>query len=327
MTPSPTSIEEEALEWLIRQKDAETADWPGFESWMAGDPAREAAYWQLATADARLGETLAAEPRAAETPSANVVPIRPPARRFRITAPLGALAASVLVAFLGFGIASWSPWFHPAQTYAIETAAGTTRNLTLPDGTGIALNGATRLLLDRNAPRTVRIERGEARFTVVHDAARPFAVQIGDATIRDVGTSFDVIRDAAGVRVAVAEGMVRFEGEGLTRDLRAGDTIVLPTGDGPARIGHMDPADVAAWEQRRLVYDGAPLAIVATDLSRITGEPITVAPSLADRRFSGGIQLDAKDAIALQRAAAIMDVKAIRKDGGWMLEAGTPPAR
>lgn len=323
MTDAVDRNEEEALGWVIRLKTADAADWEAFAAWTAADPARADAYWRLAAADAELGEALAAQPDSQR--EAPVVPF--PARR-RLAAPSGwwALAASILIALLGYGTMTRLSWFRTAQPYAIETAAGQTRDLVLADGTRIALNGSTRLLLDRADPRLVRIERGEALFSVAHDASHPFAVQAGEARLQDLGTRFNVVVDGTGLRVAVAEGAVRFSQAGTTRDLQAGDALSV-TPDQHAMAAHVEPADVASWTQRRLVYDGASLARVSADLSRSTGIAITVTPAIAARPFSGSIRLGADGGDTIARAAEIMDVRAIREGSGWMFADAASPTR
>ncbi len=50
--------------------------------------------------------------------------------------------------------------------------------------------------------------RGEALFTVVHEANRPFEVVAGGERIRDLGTRFNVYAEPGRVVVAVLEGQV-----------------------------------------------------------------------------------------------------------------------
>ncbi len=321
MTIPSGTIEQEAFDWLVRQNDADTADWSGLESWMAGDPARAEAYWRLAAADADMVEALAITPR----PVALDAPAVPAVRRRSVLAPAWGIAAAFAVIGLTYWAAEHAPWRRTPSSYAIETAVGSTRMLSLPDGTRIAMNGDTRLLLDRSAPRSLRVERGEASFTVVHDPKVPFTVNVGNATVSDIGTSFDVIRDAGGVRIAVAHGAVRYDGGGVSRELDAGDTLdVSATGD-TAQVGRMDPADVAAWRQQRLVYDRARFAVVAADLARATGQTVSVAPSVAGRRFSGSILLGQDRGDAVVRAAEIMGIGAERTRAGWLLTTGSAP--
>ena len=79
----------------------------------------------------------------------------------------------------------------------------------LADGSAVHLNAATALAVryDRDE-RVVRIESGQALFTVAHDDRRRFRVVAGQTEIVAVGTRFDVRRDGERTEVAVVEGQV-----------------------------------------------------------------------------------------------------------------------
>lgn len=311
-----TTIEQEALGWVIRLQHADADDWSEFEAWLECDPERAEIYWRLAAADADVADALAAP-----LPPAKVIPFEgAPRSRWRMPSLILPLAASVAMVVGGYWALRPAPAPHGPQLYAVETLPGELREIALADGTKIALNGATRIELDRASPRSVQLVRGQARFDVVHDARAPFVVAAGDATIRDVGTVFDLVRDPSGLRVAVAMGAVLYEEKAGSHRLNAGDSLVRRA-DGQVSLARIDPADVAAWREHRLIYDRAPFAMVAADLARSTGVSVTVDPAIGGRRFSGGIRLRPDDADTVARAAAMMGVTA-RKDGtGWRLAA------
>ena len=50
MTDWTREMEEEAIAWLIRQRDPSFDDWETFEAWLAADAARARAYAELAAA-------------------------------------------------------------------------------------------------------------------------------------------------------------------------------------------------------------------------------------------------------------------------------------
>jgi ferric-dicitrate binding protein FerR (iron transport regulator) len=83
----------------------------------------------------------------------------------------------------------------------------------LTDGTEVRLNVDSRLVLPNGEfsedRRQVRLE-GEAYFDVARDTSRPFQVRAGDASIRVLGTAFNVeaYPDDIETRVAVEEGGV-----------------------------------------------------------------------------------------------------------------------
>lgn len=311
MTDVSEALEQEALGWVIRLRHADAEDWAAFDAWLAGDGARADAYWRLAAADADVAEALARP-----LPVAKVIPLAAARPRRRLLPILLPIAASIAIV-----IGLWwtlAPGAGPQGGYVLETRPGDLREAALPDGTRVALNGGTRLELDRADPRKIRLARGEARFEVVHKPGDPFVVSAGDARLHDIGTVFDVTRDGAMVRVAVAEGAVLYEEKAASHRLGAGDSLVRDAA-GAIRLARMDPADVASWRARRLVYDRAPFALVAADLARATGMPVALDPALAGRRFSGGLRLDTAPDATIARAAALMGVRARRGGDGWRL--------
>ena len=99
-----------------------------------------------------------------------------------------ALGASALAACAGiFWIQHLVGW----TDYG--TATSEQRTFVLADGSVIELNTQSRVSVRLTAKaREVRLIEGEALFRVHHDAARPFRVYAGSATIEDVGTQFNV---------------------------------------------------------------------------------------------------------------------------------------
>lgn len=292
-------IDMAALDWAVRTGDPAFDDWEGLQAWLESDPAHAPRY-QAMMADV--------DDMAAIVPPSVPVPVAAPYRWRRWAG--GAVAASVaLVA--GFAAIEMRP-----QPYALETRAGETRTVHLADGSVVAMGGGTRLLLDRRAVRHVGLDRGEAMFTVHHDDSDPFEVAVGGERLVDVGTAFDVARDAAETRVAVSEGAVDFNpGPGVVR-LVAGQGLVSTAGH--VRVTRVEPADVGAWRAGRLVYDGVPLETVAADLSRTLGMTIAVEPAIAQRPIratlsTGGL---ARDPALL---GPLLDVAMRRSGDRWVL--------
>jgi ferric-dicitrate binding protein FerR (iron transport regulator) len=104
------------------------------------------------------------------------------------------------------------------STYA--TGKGELATITLPDGSTIVLNVASRLQVPTNyaaGNRTVYLA-GEALFTVSHRRGAPFTVIAGPSTTRVLGTSFLVRHYATdtAATVAVRDGKVAVQSTVLT---------------------------------------------------------------------------------------------------------------
>jgi len=87
----------------------------------------------------------------------------------------------------------------------------------LRDGSEVALAPRAQMRVRSNRPKVVEpeLQGGQARFDVRHDTTRRFAIRIGEAEVRVLGTRFDLERqeraDSTFVRVSVQEGVVEVE--------------------------------------------------------------------------------------------------------------------
>jgi transmembrane sensor len=320
MFESRSEIEEQAVEWVIRTRDPAFAGWEEFTEWLERNPNHSRVYNELVAADAELADALLDSPRPAPRPIA--VPERHgllhPSRRGFV----GWAIAASLVAVVGY-----STLMPGSSTYPVETAAGARRTVTLADGSRIDLNGATRLVLDRENPRLAKLERGEALFTVVHDEARPFVVEAGDATLLDAGTVFNVVRTPQALEVAVSEGEVVYNPEAEKVRLRPGRALRSVDGEARVWVGEALPQSIGSWRNNELVYSSAPLATLAADLSRNLGVSVSVDGPLAARPFSGVIRLEGDRGQIVPQAAAVAGAQARRTDQGWLLTARTDASR
>jgi len=307
MTASTTEIEREALNWLVRVNDPAFAAWDDWERWLAADARHAEAYWRLAAREADVVEALTSAPRRAAAPIA---------KRRRVVVPRRAMAAAaVAVAAIGIG---WFAWTERPQPWSIETAPGELRTVTLADGSRVSLAGSTRLSLDRGEPREAVLDRGRALFEVVHDARRPFRVAVGDAALTDLGTTFDVTRLQEGVRVAVSEGVVRVDQQGASETVEAGEGVIAGPGGMERRAFAVE--SVAGWRDGRLSYTNETLAVVAQDLERALDRPVRAAPSVAGRRFSGSLSVQAPPQALRTRLARLLGVSIVEDGEAWRLE-------
>jgi len=193
---------------------------------------------------------------------------------------------AVLMAALVAGL--W--WADPAwRTEEIRTATGEQARWTLRDGSTIALNIASVLRVEtRLRTRSFVLEQGEAAFHAAH-GWRPFIVQAGAATVRDIGTVFNVRRVGGGANVTVIEGSVEVSAPGRPPQRLTAGQALDAAGTGPAQPVRQSPPGVAvAWQQGRLVFDGTPLADALAEIQRYRAAPIVLADARAGRlRLSG----------------------------------------
>ncbi|WP_260928082.1 FecR family protein [Novosphingobium sp. 9] len=224
-----------------------------------------------------------------------------------------ALAASVALVLAG----GWAFRSHSTGDYTIRTAAGESRSFALGDGTRIMLNGSTEIALNRDDPRQAALLSGEAQFTVHHDPVHPFTLIVGDRTLEDVGTVFNVRTSGTAMQVEVAQGAVRYEAGETRVRLDAGDT--LSAKDDGIVTGHRATAEIGGWTRGRLVYHDRPLIEVAADITRSRGMAIELAPDLAAQPFTGVIQLDGDDATLQKRLESLLGLKVTSTADGWTI--------
>ena len=306
-------LQDQAIAWHLAVERNDFADWEGFTAWLEADPRHNAAYEAVADDDAalaRLADLAPAQPYRSDRQAANDEGEFPPVRR---RGRWAALAATVALVAAG----GWITYGRVDGRYTVTTPPGETRTLALADGTRIALNGATQLVLDKHDPRFAELKSGEAKFSVRHDAADPFELTVADQRIVDVGTVFNVQKTPRAVRVEVAEGAVRYEDGQVRLRLNAGDTLQA-SGDSIVEAARPVEA-IGTWTQGRLVYRDQPLVEVVADLSRARGLPIELGPSLAHQTFTGVIQLDGDAETVRKRLAQLLGLKVSDTSDGWSI--------
>ena len=309
MQTDTAAVKARAIDWVIRQRDPDFADWDGFAAWLAEDAAHADAYDAIASLDADLD----ALPR---TPAASVVihneaPRRRPSRRAWFG---GAIAAALVAAITLPNLGLF------ADPNRIETEAGEHRTLTLADGSKIEINGGSVVALDEDRPRFARLESGEAMFHVVHREGDPFVVEAGGSRIVDLGTAFNVVRRNRETSVAVSEGIVVYNPQRDNVRMLAGEGIEARDGDAaPPKIRPIDTASVGGWRSGLLVYADTPLSVVAEDLQRTAGMTVTVSPDAAQIPFRGALIVGDDPDRTMADLAALSGTRAEKRDGGWVL--------
>lgn len=298
------AIDDQALAWVLRVRDADFEDWDAFEAWLGATEAHAEAYHRLALEDLALDDLL---PALAPAPA----PERRTLRRWAWPA-IGAAVAAMLVGVVSVRMQDTAP-----ELYQVATKAGERRAVTLAGGTTILLNGQSTLVLDRKDSRFAELKQGEALFTVTHDAAHPFAVQVGQDRLLDIGTRFDVVQTKSEMRVAVAEGAVVYNPATQKLMLGKGDMLRVAGSGALAVRSRVAPDQVGAWREDRFVYAGEPLARVAEDLSRYAGMQVEVSPDLAAQPFRGVISI--ADPARLEELGPLFRARVQRRGDGWLI--------
>jgi transmembrane sensor len=315
-------ILEEASLWFVtlRSPDFTPTVAREFHDWLKRSPEHIRAYLEIAAvyadipAQAHTPADLIASARASADQnviSLNLDPLtanNPSKKAGRRVGARMMLAASVLMC-IGLGA-----WLH-LQRNTYDTGIGEQRSITLADGSIVELNAHSKVRIAfHDRQRDVELLEGQALFRVAKDHARPFVVHAGTASVRAVGTQFDVNRKRQGTTVTVLEGRVAVastafasrEGAATRRvadavpastDLlskKIGE-ILLVSGEQmtvtPTEASKSDAPNLAAataWTQHLLIFDGTALHDVLEEFSRHTARRITIdSPELAALKISG----------------------------------------
>ena len=278
------AIDDAAATWVARRDRGLTpAQQDEFFQWLAADPrhgerlASHQSGWNQLARLALWRPEHAAEPNPdVLAPAARLA--RRPMAMWRWTVP-ATLAAATLIGVL-------LVTQHPAPAPTILAPADFVyRQQVLDDGTLVELNrGAHIAVAFVAAERRVRLEHGEALFTVAKNPARPFVVEAAGVTVRAVGTAFNVRLGDAGVDVLVTEGRVQLERPAAPLAeppfLAAGQRVTIPFAGPPppAAAASRDEIDRALiWQPRLLEFVSTPLAEVAAEFNRRNRVQLVIA--------------------------------------------------
>lgn len=331
-------ITEQAVSWYIEQQEPlSERQRVAFLNWLRASPRHVAEYFAVAQMHGDFKAAAALKTITAEQlvehagrdnpvvmfplmgPAMRKEPVRHRGRAGRLVAGMAALAA-VAVAWMAVGY-----WRHGQLEQSYAAGAVAVRSVSLPDGTLVQLDhdSAVNVHFDRRL-RRIDVVRGNALFDVGKDP-RPLFVDVGGHVLQDIGTVFDVKRDASGDTLTVISGRVRVlnatgaslkdldtsQLDGIAvADLTAGQQISL----GATRVGLKQPAQIAratAWLPSEIRFQHESIGTVARRFNAYTSKPLVIEnEAIAQERISGIFHADNPQAFAAY-LATLPDVRVI----------------
>lgn len=207
-------------------------------------------------------------------------------------------------------------WQQPVFEADYRTGVAEVRQITLPDGSHLAINAQSALHVSLyRQQRHVALQQGEVHFSVSPDPQRPFLVDTQAGQIEVVGTIFTVSQRELRMSLNVEQGHVRFHqaesarehlahtGQPMAYDLLARDQLVSQAG--VIQLDQVDAADASAWRSGWLVFNNMPLADALPLINVFRVQPLTIADTrTAQLRLSGRFR--AQDQQALERALPVI---------------------
>lgn len=174
----------------------------------------------------------------------------------------------------------------------------------------VELSDGSRIFLNRNSELTYRKDfgkrkrnvrlKGEAFFEIAADESRPFTIDAGTATVKVVGTSFNVItsNSNAEVEVFVKSGKVLLSGSDNTRAIELDPGFVGRIDAAKAEKKVNNDLNYLSWNTGLLVYNGQTLDVVFKDLKRVYNMDIIAEDtSILENKWTSPIDNQSQETI------------------------------
>lgn len=299
-----TTPEDRAAAWAARLEVSALTREEAWElqTWLDQDPAHESLLGQFILLQQAVQAELPAMDQLGLLPREPAR--RPASRRWRAWG--GGLAAAAALALAAL-------WFVRLPREMV-TPAGQRQEVTLGDGSHVALNARTTLAVSLHGDRRrVRLDQGEAYFEVAKDPARPFFVETPAGTVRVTGTRFNVRADSAEtLEVTVLEGSVAVLAGGADRALAVNDQLDFNgVAAGVRRLEATAASEVIAWREGRVICESVPLRVVLGRYARYHGIPIEVDAAVETLPVGGIFNLDDLDGF-LRDVRSMLPVHVLR---------------
>lgn len=186
------------------------------------------------------------------------------------------------------------------QTITTKTQVAQVQIIDLPDGSRVTLNAASKLSYSKTFGTSDRMLslKGEAFFEVTKNKSLPFIIDAQGASIKVVGTRFNVkaYKNTDEVKVSVLEGIVQlFESEqpNKTTTLTAGETgFYLKKKKAIKKMARVAPNEIS-WKTQKIIFENTSLTEVAEVLSSTFHVTFEVTPAVAECTIT--VQFDQKD--------------------------------
>jgi transmembrane sensor len=198
--------------------------------------------------------------------------------------------------------------------------------LLLADGSKIYLNRDSKLTYPKEFGRNNRKVslRGEAFFDIAPDASRPFIIDAGKASVRVLGTSFNVMTDNGHneVEVYVSSGKVMLSSTDGSRSVTLEPEYVGKVSEAASSQALNTNVNYLSWHTELLVYDGERLEVVFEDLKRTFNIEIRAGdPAINDFRLTSPFEHQPQDTI-IKLICTTFNLRSVREEDAYMLYPG-----
>jgi len=174
----------------------------------------------------------------------------------------------------------------------------------LPDGSKAILDAASSIkypVVFTGTERRVTIT-GQVYFEVLHDAAKPFRVDVKGQTIEDIGTHFNVnaYDDEPVIKTTLIEGSVKITRGQYITAIKPGQQAVSRNGSNSIIVSEADIDEAIAWKNGLFVFKGSDMATVMRQLSRWYDVDVDYDGAVPQRLFNGDMHRSMKASQVLE---------------------------
>lgn len=294
-------MDDDFRKWVTKPDEANAGFW---EHWLAEHPEKVG---EVEIAKAMLMEIEATNPlikmpedksrRIWQAASTAFDAVETPKRRPAIIRllrqnPFWSAAASIVVIV---GIAMIIPLFLP-KTETVSTKYGETKQINLPDGSKVTLNGNSKLTFAKHWEGRGNREtwlQGEAFFQVakIPTTQAKFTVHTSDLSVEVLGTIFNVKQRRENTEVVLEEGKIKLQlhqVDTATILMKPGELVSYSARKQRLDLEKVKPTTNTSWKDGILIFDGMALKDIATVIEDNYGVRIEIPDSsLAQRRMHG----------------------------------------
>lgn len=197
---------------------------------------------------------------------------------------IGAAAAvAMAVAAILFTVNRPAPAAQEPKMHIVESGLKENTKVTLPDGTMVWLNSASRIMYSDSFSKDNRQVDlyGEAYFDVTKDERHPFTVRMGSSSITVKGTRFDVCAYEKESRVyaALLEGSIVFNTDCATMDIIPGEVVTFSKEDKSITKAPADVESWTSWMKGSINLCSVTYKDLFTRLSTVYGKEILFEPN------------------------------------------------
>jgi transmembrane sensor len=219
-----------------------------------------------------------------------------------------AIAATVL---LLVGVVSVYRLFFAQNIITYTCKAGETKDITLPDGTAVALNGASSLSYDDYSfpdERAVQMN-GQAYFHVTKKGS--FTVDFNEGKVSVLGTQFDITSQDERAYVRCYEGKVKVENKAQASEiLEKGQGVSFSANEKPVRENFN--AEMPVWKMKDAYFENTSVGEIISQLSVQFNVKFETGSVDLNRKYTGIYVKDDLD-LALKTIFQPMEISYERK--------------